>query len=96
MGGLASAAGFAAAAAGAALPACAWASAPFGKGGSEFMMLTGGMEAAEGKSQCSPGLTAAIGRTPMTGAAALATGAGDGTADMTGGFAAGGAFQPAT
>jgi hypothetical protein len=30
----------------------AWAVASFGRGGSGFMMLTGGIDAAEGKSHC--------------------------------------------
>ena len=60
------------------------------------MMLTGGMEAAEGKSQCSPGFTGA-GRVGP-GMATLASGVGGGGAGNTdtAGGGGGGAFQPAT
>ncbi len=59
------------------------------------MMLTAGIDAAEGKSQCSPGFTAGVGVWPE--AVTLASDVGDGSAETAGGFSAGaGAFQLAT
>ena len=58
------------------------------------MMLTGGIEAAEGKSQCSPGLMGWAGGADAATGATGAAGAADGACDTAGAFA-GAAFQPA-